>query len=192
MFKLVKTSLVDMAGSKSKEIREKQELQARLQASFSRNASKVLEWLGDDATEKESKDLTESKSSFLKLPVVQIGAGLNLSDNYNVQDKNDIHTIGEFVKSDKNVSTLAKKKQANKTGQQGNGIYRVRKEDSKAMVALKYKVRNNQRSQLNHKYSSADVPDNSKDNESDDEPPVQRPPKKKVDLFFSSKGKKKH
>ncbi|QLG73003.1 hypothetical protein HG535_0E00870 [Zygotorulaspora mrakii] len=186
--------------SRAREIQEKLNLQAKLQESFANTTGKVLGWLDADIRGEgmEANNMNASKAAFFQLPVMQTGSGLNLSHNITEpEDHGDIHTIGEFIKSDKKVNSLSKKKQRSQPKTQVNSIYRISKEDTKAMVSLKRKMRKVQKedgmqqlrptteqdhsSNSNAKYSS----------ESDDEPQVEKATKKKFGLLFSAKKKQR-
>ena len=104
--------------SRAKEIKEKEQLQAKLALAFSQKRKTVLSWLGDDKS--QDGDVTESeKNSFLSLPVMSAGALLNLNDatsnRITSDNKKEIGTIGEFLKGDRKVSSLTKKKRNNNT-----------------------------------------------------------------------------
>ena len=152
--------------SRAKEIQEKLALQTKLQLSFRNTNSRVLGWLDntDSTTPNDPKDVftkaefEDSRQAFYRLPVVQIGAGLHF-DNVRGDDdrtEEDIHTVGEFINSDKKVSSLSKKKKRKVNGsgteygnrQQSDSIYRVAKNDTKAMVALKRKMRKTHRENI--------------------------------------------
>lgn len=146
--------------SRAKEIQEKLDLQAKIQLSLSKQSLKVADWLNPSNKELSSinsveshvtNELKHSQMDFFHLPVIQMGAGLNMEEfdsNWKTDDnsKNDIHTIGEFINSDKKVSSLAKKrqyKQSNDPKQNyiRSNIHRIVKDDTKAMIALKRKMR---------------------------------------------------
>lgn len=213
--------LINANMSRAKEIQEKLALNAKLQAALSANTSKVLGWLGDSRDEKDSsesqykekdqaysiKDLEDSKKMFFELPVVQIGSGLNMGDS-GADDaaSSDIHTIGEFVKSNKKISSLAKKKKRSENLNERNNIYRVAKDDTRAMVALKNKIRSGRREEMRRNgllesrktSGTKDTrPSNNRgkqdesDDESSDDDEGRRPAaaKKSVNLLFGSKKK---
>lgn len=181
--------------SRAKEIEAKQQLQAKLQLSFNNNTSKVLSWLGNQESTEQCKDLTDSKSAFFQLPVVQIGAGLNF-ESQGSNDKEDIATIGEFINSDKKISSLAKKKRKNVEHQQRNTIYRISKDDTKAMVALKHRMRKTQKEKVSEelqkrtKASTTSVSNDDSDSD-EDEPRIEKTSKKTFGLLFNGKGNKK-
>ena len=153
--------------SRAKEIREKLALQTKLQLSFRDTNSRVLGWLDNTDSTKTPNDpkdvftkaeFEDSRQAFYRLPVVQIGAGLNFENVKGDDDhtEEDIHTVGEFINSDKKVSSLSKKKKRGVNGsgteygnrQQSDSIYRVAKNDTKAMVALKRKMRKTHRENI--------------------------------------------
>lgn len=179
--------------SRSKEIQEKLDLQAKLQRSFGRNTKRVLGWLG---TEKavDTTELNNSKAAFFTLPVMQTGSGLNLNPVANTANRDDIHTVGEFIQSEKKVSSLSKKRRPQHNSQ-SSGIHRISKDDTRAMVALKRKMRQNQREDVRQKTVQA-TPDTKEQNghndeseDEDDDRPVQKTSKKSFGLLFSG-GKK--
>lgn len=149
--------------SRARELQEKLNLQAKLQSTFSNNTAAVLDWLKEsdgtgDRTDTERnkqvenhKELEDGKKAFFKLPVLQIGSGLHFRTQEDVSSKEDIHTIGEFIEGDKKVSSLAKKKKRSDQGLQRNNMYRITKDDTKAMVALKRKMRKGERGGLRKK-----------------------------------------
>ncbi|AAS52981.1 AER300Cp [Eremothecium gossypii ATCC 10895] len=186
--------------SNSKDIKDRQRLQATLQAAFSEKAARVEEWLGSASDSGPSTDLSESRQAFLKLPVVQIGGGLRFDTQAATQDTNSIHTLGDFVTGNKSLSTLAKKKQAAQPSSKQNSIYRVDKEDTKAMVALKQKMKNQRRSQLHERIvetAPSETPAQERgtadddDSDDSDEAPVEKMTKKKVGLLFLDKKRKR-
>lgn len=201
--------------SRAKEIQEKLDLQAKLQLAFGNRNAKVASWLDgsdDKSNEIEKKNynedmkyLNESKKQFFELPVVQIGSGLSfqsIENDSNTAD--DIHTVGEFIESNKKISSLGKKKKrSDQTGHRD--IYRVAKDDTKAMVALKRKMRQGKResikrniSEVSSSNSKLKPHNNTSQNENhsnatsddDDEPRVEKSVKKKAfGLLFSKKKK---
>lgn len=196
--------------SRAQEIKEKQALLAKFQNGFSSSTAKVLGWIEDSKTSSNDlakEDSNESKKEFFQLPVIQIGSGLSF-ENVQSTDDTDIHTIGEFIKSDKKVSSLAKKKRATKDVQQRNSIHRVRKDDSQAMVSLKHKIRNQERQKIRNELprgtnvskdhsknqyytkSTSSHSDSSSDEE-DMEPKVQKHSKKQFGLLFAGKKSKR-
>ncbi|CCF56743.1 hypothetical protein KAFR_0B04470 [Kazachstania africana CBS 2517] len=195
--------------SRAKEIQEKLELQAKLQFSFNNTKSKVLSWLEDSAENGSSgskidgkhDELEDSKQAFFNLPVMHIGGGLDLSthDNGVASNDGDIHTIGEFIESDKKVNTLSKKKKRKLDSAQRNSLYRVAKDDSKSMVALKHKIRKDLRTNVRFKIEneklgvkktaqSANIPDNNSDSEDDSR--TEKSVKKSFGLLFNGKKKR--
>lgn len=204
--------------SRAKEIQEKLALNAKLQLAFSSNTAKVLSWLDDDdddaAKDKKNSDivknaayniadLEDSRKQFFQLPVVQIGSGLSMDTTGTDGNaaSNDIHTIGEFMNSDKKISTLAKKKKRAEDLQRNN-IYRIAKDDTRAMIALKNKIRSGKRQEMRRYGTAADTitntntktnkDDDDDDDSSDDGPSrSQRHPKKTVGLLFDGKKKKR-
>ena len=209
--------------SRAKEIQEKLALNAKLQEALSSNTSKVLSWLDGGKDEKDTsessykekhqaysiKDLEDSKKMFFELPVVQIGSGLNMGESDANNDASaDIHTIGEFVKSNKKISSLAKKKKRSENLNERNNIYRVAKDDTRAMVALKNKIRSGKREEMRRngavesrkqgdakdsKYTSNRSKQEEADDESSDDDRDRKPvaAKKSVNLLFGSKKKGK-
>ena len=136
--------------SRAKEIKEKEQLQAKLALAFSQKRKTVLSWLGDDKS--QDGDVTESeKNSFLSLPVMSAGALLNLNDatsnRITSDNKKEIGTIGEFLKGDRKVSSLTKKRSNNNTSGM-NSNFNVNKNDNKATIAFKNKMRDDSRKKL--------------------------------------------
>ncbi|EDO19225.1 hypothetical protein Kpol_1050p85 [Vanderwaltozyma polyspora DSM 70294] len=205
--------------SRAKEIQEKLDLQAKLQLSFSNNTSKVLGWLNDSEKEvgngaakaNNNVVIDSDRNLFYHLPVVQTGSGLNLNLNSedNEENANDINTVGDFINSDKKVSTLSKQKRKLDGISERRSIYRVAKDDTKAMISLKRKMRQGQiqqkrQSDLNgtigkpgnkvQQLKGKQVLQVTADEESsdDDEPLTKKTTKKTFGLLFSGskKGKK--
>lgn len=134
--------------SRAKEIKEKEELQAKLALTFNRKRQTVLSWLGESAsTDAEIQE--KDKNDFLHLPVMPAGALLNLNDTTSkkvtVGNKKEIGTIGEFLKGDRKVSTLTKKRGHNNSS---NTNLNTNKHDNKATIAFKNKMRDEQRKKI--------------------------------------------
>lgn len=191
--------------SRAKEIKEKLALQAKIQLSFSNQSDKVLNWLKDEIDEdsepKDTSTIQKEQTDFFKLPVMQIGSGLNMDNDApdvtdNQQEENssrhtDIHTVGEFIKSDKKVQSLSKKKQykLNKPHEQRtNTIHRIAKDDTKAMISLKRKLKQQNRDSI--KSSIADDKNLNSDSDSDSDALQQKTRKKNVGLLFQGKKRK--
>lgn len=184
--------------SRAKEIQEKLDLQAKLQGSFGANTSKVLSWLDKDAAggSADTTDLNNSKAAFFTLPVMQTGSGLNLSlATGSLTNKDDIHTVGEFIQSEKKVSSLSKKRRPNHTAQT-TGIHRISKDDTRAMVALKRKMRQTQRESVRQSVQAQNVQNSDPkgrdhepedDSDSDEDRPVSKVSKKAFGLLFNNK-----
>ncbi|SCU79432.1 LADA_0B00606g1_1 [Lachancea dasiensis] len=200
--------------SRAREIQEKLSLQASLQAAFNDNKVKALDWLGDRASRDCSEDLTSSKTAFYQLPVISMGAGLSFNDSEIADNshgnKDDISTIGEFINSDKKISSLAKKKKQKATAGSSlprearisNGIHKTRSDDTRAMVALKRKIRNTNRTELRTSLETSKTrsplpaPTNNQDGSSEDSdddngPRVEKTVKKTFGLLFQGKKKNK-
>lgn len=189
--------------SRAKEIQEKLDLQAKLQLSFSNTTSKVLSWLDDKSTDdgKSTQNLCNSKQSFFELPVLQIGSGLNFNLIPEDRKFTDINTIGDFMKNDKKVSSLSKQKRRMDQSSSNNSIYRITKDDTKAMVSLKRKMRQTQRNSKQQegftikasasRQISEYVNQSNKNNTNDDglsdndEPRIEKASKKTFGLLFN-------
>ncbi|EJS43599.1 YGR251W [Saccharomyces arboricola H-6] len=196
--------------SRAKDFQERLNLQAKLQSTFGNNTATVLGWLKDSEEDDKTKDhansdhdkqleghreLDDSKKAFFELPVVQIGSGLHFSTEEDISAKEDIHTIGEFIESDKKISTLAKKKKRNDQGLQRNNMYRITKDDTKAMVALKRKMKKGEREGLRKRQEVVTSTTASSNSFSDDDDGdmgkiPQKSTKKTFGLLFGKK--KKH
>lgn len=186
----------NIAMSRAQEIKEKLALQAAIQKSFQQDSTKVLSWLTPEGNKESGSglgetELNESKKDFFQLPVVQVGSGLSfqMESNNATTDSTDIHTLGEFIKSDKKVSSLAKKKKKREEAvhEARDSIHRISKDDTKAMIALKNKMRKTNRENIRKKIST-DSRQN--DSDSDDEPKVEITKKKTIGLLFTGKKKK--
>ncbi|CCC70461.1 hypothetical protein NCAS_0E03910 [Naumovozyma castellii] len=203
--------------SRTREIQEKLNLQAELQLSFSNTKSKVAKWLEQTTDEKKDhtkeetdlRELQDSKKAFFQLPVVQIGSGLNFALEDDNQSKDDIHTIGEFIASDKKISSLSKKKKRVEQSDVRNNMYRIAKDDTRAMVALKRKMRKDQRENIRTgpkqvkketrtgetgssrtTTPQANNDEDSEDSDNDDAP-IQRTAKKSFGLLFDNNKKRR-
>ncbi|CAL9729521.1 nucleolar protein 19 [Monosporozyma unispora] len=190
--------------SRAKEIQEKLDLQAKIQLSLSNQSSKVESWLNNEkiTNDNNNDELKHSQLDFFQLPVIQIGSGLNMENNDDISTQSDIHTIGEFIKSDKKVSTLSKRrqyKQSNDSKQSyvRNNIHRIAKDDTKAMIALKRKMRKDIMSKSKTARDTTNNNNNDDSDSSDDDEDRhskhnQTTKKKTMGLLFQSKkGKKK-
>lgn len=134
--------------SRAKEIKEKEELQAKLALTFNRKRQTVLSWLGESASN-EAEVQEKDKNDFLHLPVMPAGSLLNLnnttSSRTTVDNKKEIGTIGEFLKGDRKVSTLTKRRGHKNTP---NNNLNSNKHDNKATIAFKNKMRDEQRQRV--------------------------------------------
>lgn len=186
--------------SRANEIQQKLNLQAELQKMFNGNARKVMGWLDKNEPDKQPDvtELNSSKESFFTLPVVQAGSGLNFAAaTTNLDHKEDIHTVGEFIRSDKKVSSLSKKRR-HQPDIRANTVHRISNDDTRAMIALKRKMRQTQRDSIRHDVRlEKTAPDartansNEDDSEDEEERAVQKTTKKTVGLLFNGKKKRK-
>lgn len=162
--------------SRAKEIKEKEELQAKLALTFNRKKQTVLSWLGDSLS-KDSEIQEEDKDDFFHLPVMPAGSLLNLnnttSNKVTVGNKKEIGTIGEFLKGDRKVSTLTKRKGHSNAP---NTNLNFNKHDNKATIAFKNKMRDEQRQRVRKDLKNSKKTHTAKhaaisvhDNDSDDE-----------------------
>lgn len=180
--------------SRSKELQEKQDVQAKLRSSYSDVNNTVLSWLGEEKNNEERgrEELNQSKKQFFTLPLVPTGAGLSFGHS---QETEDINTVGEFVNSEKKVSSLSKKRRRQQDKSQVNNIYRVSKDDTKAMLSLKRKVRKGKLEEM--KKGPLRAPESEehqlkRDTDSEeDEPRVEKVKKKSFGLLFNGSKKKK-
>lgn len=134
--------------SRAKEIKEKEQLQAKLALAFGRKRQTVLSWLGEDKSH-ENDIQNKDKNGFLNLPVMSAGSLLNLNNTttnrMTSDNKKEIGTIGEFLKGDRKVSSLTRKKNYN------SGVSSsldANKNDNKATLAFKNKMRDDHRKKL--------------------------------------------
>ncbi|CEP62610.1 Nop19p LALA0_S05e09472g [Lachancea lanzarotensis] len=192
--------------SRAKEINEKLNLQASLQALFSSNKVKAAEWVQNKANDECNSDLSSSKSSFYELPVMAIGAGLSFDKSATESEPMgvDIATVGEFIDSDKKVSSLAKtKKRSPPSGRHTNNtsaVHRITKDDTRAMIALKRKMKGSQRHEIrtnlenkeSDQFKTKQHESNQQfsDSDSDDGGLVEKAQKKSFGLLFQGKQKK--
>lgn len=167
-----------------KEIKQKQELQAKLQLAMNSTSNHVANWLKPLNTNQTS---SSSNNDFMNLPIISGGSGLSLSTES--IDTSDINTIGEYIKSGKSVSSLNKKKKQSIT----NPLNRVHKTDSKALNALRNKMKNSNRMKQSQGTIRKDTVKNTvNDSDSDEEEIIQKSaPKKNSGLLIDSKIKKR-
>lgn len=184
-----------------KENQERLALQAKLRNSFSSINSTVQSWLGGDQESNGGlEELNRSKKEFFTLPLVATGTGLSFND---MKHSTDINTVGEFVQSDKKVKTLANKKRKpqhrSEPNNNSSNLYKVSKDDTKAMLALKRRIRKGKLEEMKQdpsnvtgKLEQKKQPVVAQDSESEeDEPRIEKTQKKSFELFFDNQKKKK-
>lgn len=189
--------------SRAKEIKDNLALQAKIQNSFQNNTATVMSWLNPDTKNNSSagigeEQLNESKEEFFQLPVVQAGSGLSFQTEavsaISGSESTDIHTIGEFMNSDKKVSSLAKKKKrkTDSVMTSRESIHKISRNDTRAMVALKHKMRKDARKEIRKDINKTKGHMNaySDDDDHDNEPIVEITKKKTFGLLFCGKKKK--
>ncbi len=192
-------NIIHLTMSHVKEIKEKQALQAKFQLAINSTTNHVSSWLKPLKTTNQdsSSSSTVSNNDFFDLPIISGGSGLALSSD--LHNKEDINTIGDYVKSGKSLSSLNKKKTQQRPIHQ---VHKVHKDDSKALSSLRNEMKNSsrlkQRDQLvqpklqakpqqqQHNHQS-----NSNDSDSDEEIVQKSAPKKNFSLMIDSKIKKK-
>ncbi|SCU90061.1 LAMI_0E00452g1_1 [Lachancea mirantina] len=197
--------------SRAKEISERLSLQVHIQANLQNKKLKVSQWLVDAQAanssgpehEKENDGRTDSQNSFYDLPVIGIGSGLNLDTSGNDSNSNDISTIGEFIDSGKKVSSLTKKKVSKVRGPiSKNSIHQNDAQDSRAMIALKRKMRKGHSQELRNRLSvkaglETGVPKlvneeiNQLSSDDDEGERIEKTAPKSFGLLFAAKTKKK-
>lgn len=184
--------------SRAQEIREKQELQTKLALAFNKKRQTVLSWLPNEE-QKDDKTVEKSRSEFMKLPVVANGSIFNLNDHSKfgyqqpTDNKSEIGTIGEFLVSEKKISSLTKKRNNSNRSIVQDSL-RAQKNDNKATSAFKNKMRDSQRQQLRKSINTR--PDYSRhtkaeDSDSDDDSFKRADVKKKSNSMPVQFGKKK-
>lgn len=192
-----------------KDIKQKEELQAQFQLAISKANETVLSWLRPGQVNSTlDTDLSVDALQFLNLPVIPLGQGLSLSES-NEDDESNIHTIGDFINGDKKLSSLAKKKRAGATLSDRinriNNRHKISKNDNRALVGLKNKLRNDTRNQVRRDNNIAQSRNNSvtrsaqktrvtddDDDEDEDEKHLdQRNTKKGSGLLFDTRTKKR-
>lgn len=185
-----------------REIKEKKELQARLQLAVSNTNSLVSSWLKPLVDTSNSVSNDKSKDDFLNLPIISNNSGLLLSNSV---DDDGINTIGDYMKTGKSLSTLSIKKKGLDKPNKVNVV-----SSSKALNALQNKLRkgkrdeirsgrnfsnnrNNNRNNNNRSNNNNNVNRNNNNNDSDsDEEIIERSkPKKSFGLLIDSKIKKR-
>ncbi|KAK6462537.1 hypothetical protein DFJ63DRAFT_319355 [Scheffersomyces coipomensis] len=125
--------------SRRKEIKEKEELQARFQYAVSQSNSLVLDWLKPvEASHNTQSASTDSiHDSFYNLPIIPNGGSLS-----SLKDDDNTLSIGEFMKSnDKEFKNLKKDSDANRV-------------TSKPMLALMNKTRDSTREKIKQKHNN--------------------------------------
>lgn len=113
---------------RKQEIKLKDELQARFQHSLSQSNSRVLSWLKPAAVSASQEPLVVTQDSFHHLPIIPTGSTLFTLSH-------ESKTIGSFIDGKPSDLLLLKRVPA-------GGI------TSKAMVALKHKMRNFNRDRI--------------------------------------------
>lgn len=193
-------NIIHLTMSRVKEIKEKQALQAKFQLAINSTTNHVFSWLKPLKTtnqDSSSSSSTVSNNDFFDLPIISGGSGLALSSD--AHNKEDINTIGDYVKSGKSLSSLNKKKTQQRSIHQ---IHKVHKDDSKALSTLRNKMKNSSRlkqrdqwvqpkpqarpQQQQHSHQPI-----SNDSDSDEEIVQKSAPKKNFSLMIDSKIKKK-
>jgi hypothetical protein len=176
-----------------REIKQKQDIQARFQLALGQSTTQVSSWLNPSASShQETVDDDPSKSDFFALPIIADGSGLSLSDEIN--NDADINTIGDYVKSGKSLRSLRNKKKNTPNG------HHIQRTDSRALNALKNKMRTSIRSRANEKVnqsisqqllSKKTVKRIANDSDSDDDIPVPKTTKKTFKSILDSKPAKR-
>ncbi len=192
-------NIIHLTMSHVKEIKEKQALQAKFQLAINSTTNHVSSWLKPLKTTNQdsSSSSTVSNNDFFDLPIISGGSGLALSSD--LHNKEDINTIGDYVKSGKSLSSLNKKKTQQRSIHQ---IHKVHKDDSKALSSLRNKMKNSsrlkQRDQLVQPKPQARPQQQQhshqpifNDSDSDEEIVQKSAPKKNFSLMIDSKIKKK-
>lgn len=139
--------------SRRQEIKRKEELQARFQLAISNNNQKALSWLKphkDSSSTKLENVEDGTEDSFLNLQIVPQGLSLSCKKNENNQK------IGEFLSS----KDISKSKHQLNQQQQQQGIRN--KTNSKPMLALMNKLRDNNRKNIQQNHKSAQLLSNKK------------------------------
>lgn len=193
-----------------KEIKQKQELQAKFQLAINSTTNHVANWLTPlKSNVSQITETSNSNNDFFDLPIISGGSGLSLSKDD--IDEENINTIGEYIKSGKSISSLNKKKQQQQKSINGS-MYKIQKTDSKALGALRNKMKNGnrlkQRDSLQNQYqrtgqrqgsiknggggaAAANNGNNDNDSDSDEEIVQKSAPKKNFSLLIDSKIKKR-
>lgn len=125
--------------NRRKEIKQKEELQARFQFSLAQTNKLALNWLKplQDQSTKDATPDSESESSFYDMCIIPQGSGLL------ALERKDVSKIGDFINSnDLKKSNL----------QESENIKKSRTTTSKPMLALMNKMRDGQRSNIKKNY----------------------------------------
>lgn len=143
--------------NRRKEIKDKEELQAKFQLSIAQNNSKVLNWLKPVKSNDESTSLAQVNGAFLQLPIIANGESLTSLDT---KSSGDIQRVGDFINSN-DTATFHQIKQDTSTE-------RTR---SKPMLALMNRIRDGGREKVKRKMVKRDVPESraAQDSDSDEE-----------------------
>ncbi|OWB75747.1 hypothetical protein B5S31_g5711 [[Candida] boidinii] len=166
----------------------KKQLQEKFQLSLSNLDSKVLSWLPSpisttsttrttvSQTTSNTNDIKSSdvstennRDNFLNLPIIGQGCGISFdttnNNNDNNGEKKSSYTVGDFINGGKSSSTKTNGK--HKPAVVSEGIAKLKRKDnmnntSKAMNALKNKLRNDNRNKFKNENQNQNQNQNSK------------------------------
>lgn len=142
--------------NRRKEIKEKEELQARFQLLVAQNNKKVLNWLKPVKNDDISASLALVNGSFLQLPIIANGESLSSLDT---KSTDEVQRVGDFISSN-DTSKFKQIKQ--------ESTDRTR---SKPMTALMNRIRDGGREKVKTKMARKPVPaaKPAEESDSDDE-----------------------
>ena len=124
--------------NRRKEIKEKEQLQARILFALAQNQKNIQSWLPPQkAEQKPDEDSSAASASFYDLPILPSGVGLSSLEGTSEQK---FGKVGDFINADINKvkeHSIARSRQA---------------DSSPAMAALRNKIRDNSRKEVKKKY----------------------------------------
>ncbi|ODV59727.1 Nop19p ASCRUDRAFT_19848, partial [Ascoidea rubescens DSM 1968] len=110
---------------------------------------RIKNWIESDGRNEANSNISDTVSAsndeFLKLPIITNGFGLSFASSGNKeedktrQQKEHIKTVEQFLKTDQKLNKITMSQNRSQNNKQPS--FRINKEDSKAMVSLKNKMR---------------------------------------------------
>lgn len=151
--------------NRRKEIKQKEELQAKFQLAISQTNVKVTNWLNplkssnqNNDKNEASEDFSRANSTFFDLPIIPSGSGLYSLDAKN--GKEEYNKISDFL----NSGEAGLRKLKNNSDQNETIVNGRPQGNSKAMNALINKMRNDSRDKIRQNITEKQVNQNQKQN----------------------------